>query len=193
MSTAQARLHFSEAWPAASHVDGWLSPHEASNLYRAAVEWVDGTWDDGIIVEVGAYRGRSTVLLAQSGYEVRTFDPMEPGEYPDEGMTITENDAAKLAANIVELMNVQWFRCPATAEHLEDSIRLLYIDGKHSGEQPYFDWLTFRPHMLKGSRVAFHDYTTRPEVRRAVARAEAAGDIKAQGLYGSLYIGKVCF
>ena len=43
-------------------VDGWMSPGQASTLYDAATRCPAG----GSIVEIGSFRGRSTIVLASA-------------------------------------------------------------------------------------------------------------------------------
>ncbi len=55
-------------------VDGWMTPGQASTLYDAATRCPAG----GLIVEIGSFRGRSTIVLASAaapGVEIVAIDP----------------------------------------------------------------------------------------------------------------------
>ena len=53
---------FDEALTAVRDVDGWMSPDQAERLYRAALSTRPGDQ----IVEIGSFRGRSTIVLASA-------------------------------------------------------------------------------------------------------------------------------
>ena len=53
---------FDEAWAAAADVDGWMTRGQAEALYDAAARVRPG----GRIVEIGSFRGRSTIILASA-------------------------------------------------------------------------------------------------------------------------------
>ncbi len=59
--------------------DGWLSKPEAEVLWK----WVNLT--EGPILEVGCYKGRSTILLAATGRAVCTVDPFNNFDSDDPG------------------------------------------------------------------------------------------------------------
>ncbi len=50
---------FPEVWSAVSDVDGWMTEGQAEALFDAA----HGCPDGGTIVEIGSFRGRSTIVL----------------------------------------------------------------------------------------------------------------------------------
>ena len=55
-------------------VDGWMSPGQASTLYDSATRCPAG----GSIVEIGSFRGRSTIVLAIGGRARRRGDRHRP-------------------------------------------------------------------------------------------------------------------
>jgi len=63
-----------ETLTAIESVDGWLTPDQAGRLYAAAATCPAG----GTIVEIGSFRGRSTIVLASAavdGVAVVAIDP----------------------------------------------------------------------------------------------------------------------
>ena len=68
------RRSLDELLVAVERVDGWLSPDQAARLYDAAAS----TRVDDQIVEIGSFRGRSTIVLAGAapdGVGVIAIDP----------------------------------------------------------------------------------------------------------------------
>lgn len=174
---------FSEAWERAGTIDGWLTMRDAEMLFHAARQ------SAGMSLEIGAYRGRSTVLLAMAAGRVTTVDPMVVGDYPEEGMTIASDDVTALRGNINDY-SIEWVRLESTQYQPHRPVGLLYIDGKHSGGQPLADFRHFETSLLRGCFVCFHDYTTRPEVRAAVDTLHGEELLWEQETGDSIYIGR---
>ncbi len=65
---------FDEAWAAVAEVQGWMTEGQARALFDAASACPPG----GTIVEIGSFRGRSTIVLASAcppGASVIAIDP----------------------------------------------------------------------------------------------------------------------
>jgi len=177
---------FADAWRQASQIDGWLSEREASLLWDAAQE----VPQSGMIVEVGAYRGRSTCLLAQTGRRLVTVDPLAAGFGEGNGMAVVEADAERLARLIARFDNVRWVRARSTHVAPPPRIWLLYIDGDHTGSAPLDDYRHFAPAIQPGGLVAFHDFRSYPAVTDAVLELEAAGELVSVATDGSMWLGR---
>lgn len=102
--------------------DGWLSEDEAVELARLAA--------GKVVLELGSYLGRSTVVLAGAAERVVSIDLHRPftflGElYPD---TFEE-----YFANVRDLDNVVSIVGPFTAARLfyPDAFDLVFVDGVH--------------------------------------------------------------
>lgn len=65
---------------------GWLSEAEARLLW----EWVAPCPPDGLILEVGCYRGRSSVLLASTGRFLHAVDPFAGFDSDDVSGAVTK-------------------------------------------------------------------------------------------------------
>lgn len=102
--------------------NGWLTESEAKLLWEVAIEC------GGPILEVGSYQGRSTVLLALTGWPVFAVDPFD--NFSDISGDEVE---AILMRNLSDrgLTNVTVYR-----ESIEDwdpqSVSLAYLDGEHT-------------------------------------------------------------
>ncbi|MHB8843597.1 MAG: class I SAM-dependent methyltransferase [Nitrospirota bacterium] len=143
--------------------DGMISYDEAVLLYCLARDV-----QRGCIVEVGSYRGRSTVFLAQGSLAgahipVYAIDPHEkfigklggvfgPQDRTAFYKTMLENDCSETVSLInisSELFSSSW-RKP---------VSLLWIDGDHSYEGVKRDITCWLPHLEVGAVIAFDDAT----------------------------------
>jgi predicted O-methyltransferase YrrM len=177
---------FASAWSKMYHIFGWLTEGEARCLFNAATS----ISEDGLIIEVGAFRGRSTALLGETRRRVITVDPL------DESMVVAklkiDSGVADALQSIVDQYpNVEWVRkfvddveCPGSAD-------MLYIDGLHRYPQPLDDFKHFRPALRQGSIVAFHDYGREFGVTRTIDELEAAGVLSRRELSETMYVGTV--
>ncbi len=151
------------------NIDGWLADIEGVALYVAA-KYGDG---QGKIVEIGSFKGKSTVYLAtgskQAGRErVYAIDTHQGspehqpgGEFashmPPEGTT-----EFVFKQNIVQAGVDNWVE-PVIMASLDalvswnDPIRLLFIDGDHAYEAVKSDFMGWERFVVPGGLVAFHD------------------------------------
>ncbi|MBW3595129.1 MAG: class I SAM-dependent methyltransferase [Actinobacteria bacterium] len=159
-------------------VRGWLSPEQADLLYREAA-----AVDQGCIVEVGSYRGRSTIALAlgaQAGGKapIYAIEPHEEfrgplgGEFgPEDRGAFYRNMLRTGVYPHVRLVNLT-SRVVTPGWNLP--VGLLWIDGDHNYDAVREDFLCWLPHLVPGASVIFDD-ATRGEVgpERVVAEAQA--------------------
>jgi len=141
--------------------EGMTSFEEASLLYRLATEV-----RHGCIVEVGSYRGRSSVALGRGsldGHRVPVFaiDPHEEFTGILGGQFGPEDRAAFYRAmletdcyQIVRLVNLS---SEVVAPNWTQSVGLLWIDGDHSYEGVKRDFDCWLPHLTAEASVAFDD------------------------------------
>ncbi len=140
-------------------IDGMIGDEDAALLTRLASEV-----EDGCIVEVGSYRGMSTVALAR-GARVPVY-AIEPHEHfqgalgdvygPADRRAFFEN---LLHAGVVEQVRLVNLSSEVVTPGWQQPVGLLWIDGDHRYEAVRRDFYCWEPH-LRGS-VAFHD-TLRP-------------------------------
>lgn len=188
VTTSILPLEFSRAWSAADAITGWLSASEAAALFCAAQE----VPDEQLIVEVGAFSGRSTMLLAQTGKRILTIDPLPVGD--SIGKTpIDASVVASLHRVVNGHDNVAWLRLHSTEVVLppQSQIGLLYIDGRHKYPSPLEDFQHFAPRLAAGATVAFHDCGREHGVTQSIEELELAGLIRRTLIAGTMYIGDV--
>lgn len=144
-------------------VDGMIGDAEAQHLYELARQV-----DDGVIIEVGSYRGRSTVALAAGaddgfGAPVFAIEPHEPfdgilgGDFGplDRGMFMQSMLTSGAYRN-VRLVNLS---SETVTPGWALPVGLLWIDGDHTYEGVRRDFECWAPHVLPGGIVAFDDAT----------------------------------
>jgi hypothetical protein len=146
---------------AVDRTEGMISLDEAELLFRLAVE-ADGA---GCIVEVGSFRGRSTVALARGASSSRVFaiDPHESFTGVLGGKFGPEDRAAFFKAMLrsrgyerVRLVNLS---SEIVTPGWREPVRLLWIDGDHSYEGVRRDWEAWKPHLVPHAVIAFDDST----------------------------------
>ncbi len=150
-----------------SNIDGFLLPREASFLYLAA-RYGAGKGD---IVEIGTYRGRATVCLAQGvkdrgAGKVFTIDPYRNfwTSTPDRPRFLFRSAGSRkiFSRNIknaglnenVKLLPTTSFKA---AEKWSSKIRMLWIDGRHEYEHVKKDFDLWEPFLSIGGTIAIHD------------------------------------
>ncbi len=179
---------FAASWDIADSIDGWLTRNEAEVLHQAAMR----TPENGFILEIGAFRGKSTSLLASTGRELVAIDPMHVGSNVARGRDVTEADADALLDVVRTYENANWVRYESTQidPDLLPLIDLLYIDGDHEGDAAYDDFIHFKGRLKPGALVAFHDFESVPDVTQCVKQLEREGYITFEQSSGSMYLGK---
>lgn len=117
----------------------------------------------GVIVEIGSWKGKSTISLARGsmavgGEEVYAVDPHKP--LAEEGYV--EDTEAEFRRNVrdsgVEERVVPLvMTSEEAAKGWNKPVRLLWIDGDHRYEQVKKDFLLWEPHVVEGGIIAMHD------------------------------------
>jgi predicted O-methyltransferase YrrM len=158
-------------------IEGWRPRDQAELLVRLA-ERVDR---EHAIVEIGNYRGRSTVALALgaklgNGAQVYSVDPHLEFTGP-RGGRFGREDQQHLYANLARagvgaLVSVVGLESRAVAESWRGpSVGLLFIDGDHHYEGVRADFAAWEPHLARGAIIAFDD-SDFADVARAIAELE---------------------
>lgn len=139
-------------------VEGWLFDHEARLLYNLARD----RSIKGEVVEIGSWKGKSTVVLALAlqetgGGKVHAIDPHTGN--PEHGKVQTFEEfkenvrKAGVEANVAPIVKPS----KEAAVGWTAPVRLLWIDGNHSYDFVKTDFEVWDPHLVNGGVVAFHD------------------------------------
>lgn len=143
--------------------EGMISFDEAMLLYYLAREV-----RSGCILEIGSYRGRSSVFLGKGSLDgvsvpVYAIDPHKSfvgvlgGVFGPKDRTafykaMLNNECSEIVSLInlsSELFSASW----------SEAISLLWIDGDHSYEGVKRDFECWLPHLLSNATIAFDDAT----------------------------------
>ena len=118
---------------------------------------------DGVIVEIGSWKGKSTVALARGASKshsekIYAIDPHSV--LPEEGYL--EDTKAEFIANITQAgIESRVIPLIMTSEDAargwNKPIRLLWIDGDHRYEPTKLDFSLWEPHLVDGGILAMHD------------------------------------
>ena len=130
----------------AAGVEGWMTDDQGARLYAAAARCPAG----GQIVEIGSFRGRSTIVLASAAGEDVGVVAIDPHAGNDRGpQEITgyaaeaAGDRAAFEANLRRAgARVRHVAAFSNAAHgaVEGPIDVLYIDGAHRFGSARADW-----------------------------------------------------
>jgi MMP 1-O-methyltransferase len=143
-------------------IDGWLSDREGDLLYDLA----HGCTGRGVIVEIGSWKGRSTIWLARgsrAGRRVRVcaVDPhtgsaehQRPGLYVS---TLDEFRRNVAAAGVDDIVVPVVATSEEAARIMTGPVELVFIDGAHEYEAAKLDVLTWLPRLVDGGIMALHD------------------------------------
>jgi predicted O-methyltransferase YrrM len=139
------------------NVDGFLSKNEGELLYRLALK------SKGPIVEIGSYKGKSTIYLAygskdsnnQKVYAIDTFEggvDLETNTYKSFTKNIKNAGIGDIVTPIIGSSD-------DVAKTWNKEIGLLWIDGSHEYKYVKNDFINWSPHLADFGFIAFHDTT----------------------------------
>jgi predicted O-methyltransferase YrrM len=148
--------------PLIADVPGWLTDEEGEALYELA----RGCAGRGAIVEIGSWKGKSTICLglgsrAGNGVRIYAIDPHTDYRFGDFTGNVERAGISNLVTPIAALSQ------PA-ADEFDEPIELLFVDGSHEESLVREDFDKWVPKVLDGGWVAFHDTTWTAGPRRVV-------------------------
>lgn len=143
-------------------IDGWLPDFEGELLYDLA----RGCKGRGAIVEIGSWKGKSTIWLAKgskagNGVKVYAVDPhtgsSEHRQDAGRVWTFDEFKRNMRAAGVEDLVVPILKESVEAAQAVSEPVELIFIDGAHEYELVKLDFLAWFPKVLDGGVMAFHD------------------------------------
>lgn len=165
----------------ATAYEGMMNYPELRELYSLA----KAASPDGVIVEVGSYRGASTIALAQGsldGPQIPVF-AIDPHDFVSmTGYQYAMHDSAAfmqhmLIAGVAHLVRPVTLFSYEVYDGWRRPISLLWLDGDHTYEGVKQDFERFSPHLLPQAPIAFHDAKAKKfGVHQLIAELLASGD-----------------
>lgn len=151
------------AWDKACHIPGYIGDRE----FRALAMLCAGAPKTGVTVEIGSFKGKSTVGLAAISAQyglgpVVSIDPHNAPSVTDPmlgGKTSSFEDFQSALRQAGMQQQVEVHRAPSqqVAQHWNRPIRFLWIDGDHTLAGAKLDFDLFSPFLVDGAIVAIHD------------------------------------
>jgi predicted O-methyltransferase YrrM len=165
MSVVASPGDFQGVLQAVAGVEGWMSDDQARRLWDAAARVEGG----GRIVEIGSFRGRSTIVLRRSAAPSVEVVAIDPHAGSDRGPQEIEAEAARgdsdfeiFHANLRRAgvdEQVRHVREMSDAAHgsVEGPIDLLYVDGAHRYAPARDDIRSWGERVRPGGTMLVHD------------------------------------
>ena len=151
------------AWELARGVPGFLGEAEFRALLMLAAAANAAASEPDCIVEIGSFKGKSTVGLATlagaCGWPpVVSIDPHTSPSPTDPGVPSYADFLANLrAAGVEDRVEVHRATAQAVAKTWQRPIRFLWIDGDHTWAGARSDFELYAPFLVPGGIVALHD------------------------------------
>lgn len=173
-------------------VEGHLGLNEGILLFKIA----RGLKENSVIVEIGAFKGKSTCFIAEGlgGKRVNFFTI---DTWRSDAMSQEPQDIYSIFLENIEpykeiIKPLRGYSYEVVKDWpLERRIDFLWIDGDHSYEgvkQDIKDWL---PLAKKNSFICFHDYRDAAGVKKATEELIADGSIKVVKAVGNVFVSKL--
>ncbi|HYV35955.1 MAG TPA: class I SAM-dependent methyltransferase [Gemmataceae bacterium] len=162
-------MHIETAVEISGAIKGWLTPSEMRALYTLAFD----TSATSAIVELGAWQGKSTIMLAagsSAGQNAPVFSVDYFNTIPNTGYAYGAHLSASQDYLENYRQNVEQVRFSAKITPVRSNtevagktweglpVGLLFIDADHRYESVRCDFLAWAPRCVEGAWVAFHDY-----------------------------------
>ena len=183
-----------EAWSKVRATTGFLTEREARFLLLAAA----AAPAEGAILEIGSFKGRSTVGLATIARryglgKVVAVDPHTAPSITDPSLrgkssTFDDFQANLRAAGAEEMVEIHRAFSQDLARSWNRPLRLLWIDGDHTFAGAKRDLDCYRPFLAPGAIVALHDALSNFDgpIRVMVESLLASDEFGPAGFHGSI-------
>ena len=165
MRTEAVAETFPDALAAVADVEGWMTDAQARRLWDAARSVPEG----GRILEIGSFRGRSTIILAKAAHpsvEIIAVDPhmggdRGPNEYdPDESLGDADHKTfhANLdAAGVGDRVSHRRLLSEPALHDVSGALDMLYVDGAHRYAYAKPDIVGWGARVRPGGTMLIHD------------------------------------
>ena len=156
-------------------IGGWLTPKEGRLLYELAKRCTGR----GVIVEIGSWKGKSTIWLAngsRGGAAIPVY-AIDPHTATSDNLA-TQSAASTFAefienirrAGVADLVVPMVTTSAEAARGFSRPVELIFIDGAHDYASVALDFELWFPRVVEGGTLAFHDTVAWEGPRRLVAQ-----------------------
>jgi len=153
-------------------IQGWLTDLEGELLFDCA----KNCQGKGVIVELGSWKGKSTIWLAKGSQEgkmrpIYAIDPHQGSVEYDLGKgvnTLAEFKSNIDKAGVSSLVKSIVETSVKAAENFTEPVELIFIDASHLYEDVKKDFEVWFPKVVDGGVMVFHDSSLSPGVIRLV-------------------------
>ena len=169
---------FRRIWPSVAAVDGWLTEGQAAALYDAARSCPPR----GRIVEIGSFRGRSTIVLAAAAPRLAEVVAIDPHAGTDRGPRELSGfeDAARedrmrfeqnlSSAGVRERVRHVARTSEAALDDVQGAVDVLFVDGAHRYRTARSDLRAWGGRVAPGGTMLVHDSFSSVGVTVAILR-----------------------
>ncbi len=147
------------------NVVGWLNFFQAKAIYNIG----RGLLNNSVIVEIGAYKGKSTCFISEAIKTKKNIEFYSIDTFNSEGLSVNPENRSTYKEYLIntlpyrkEISTLKGYSYNIIDLLKNKKVDLLWIDGDHSYEgvkQDIKDWLPLVPN---GGFVIFHDYRKWP-------------------------------
>lgn len=144
-------------------VEGYLAPNEMRFLALMAAH----PTATGEILEIGSFKGKSTIILAKSAAlagetKINAVDPLTAPSETDPDLRGEESSFKDFQNNIkthqvADTIDFHQTFSYELAKTWKKPLRLLWIDGDHTYKGTKLDFEGFADHLSDGAIIAIHD------------------------------------
>lgn len=179
-----------------SAIDGWLSDREALFLYASALRSRE---IKGNIVEIGSWKGKSTVCLA---WALKGTKKIAYAVDPHEGIRFNKGKSTEHStypifrknlrkAGVLSIVKPIVKTSVRASRTFQDNVSLLFIDGLHDYGNSKQDCMHWEPFLSDGGTIAFHDaYCGTKGVFRTISELFEEGNCTDVSVVGSIIYAK---
>jgi len=151
-------MHLTKIMTILDQIDGYLSPTEVELLYSLAKRCKG----KGVIVEIGSYKGKSTISLAsgsKAGNRVKIYaiDPFKHPKISGASDTLNEFKQNICLAGVSDMVTEMVLTSESAAKIFHEPVELIFIDGDHDYKNVKLDYGLWFPKVINGGIMAFHD------------------------------------
>ncbi len=136
----------------AMKIDGWLSIFEGRTLFKLAKDC-----DKGVIVDLGSWRGRSTIFLASgsaAGHSKKVYS-IDSHKREDSSLQALKTNLERLGFGRTVKIVVE--ESGEAAKSFRKPVGLIFIDAEHDYISVKRDFDLWFPNVVAGGMMAFHD------------------------------------